>query len=488
MEEVSEINLLRVSTVKPAMPTESKRMFLSAFDLMWRGLKSVERILFFKTSCNEFDETVERLKSSLSSILVHFYPLAGRLAFGDEQERLEIDCNDEGVLFFEASTNLHFHDLEISEFEFRPVFKRLVPALRHYQENELPLLSIQVTAFNGGGICIGTRLHHIVADGNSYWHFMQSWAECCRGVPISRYPEHKRDFFRHSNIIKNTSNIGAADRKCTFHESKEAQRKSCKTDGETQNLQPQMPGHQNESSETKLLDSNQMYKINEVDRPVEKGNQPKDLIYKTFHCSKEMIQKQKAQAEKNGNQAFSSFVTVAAHFWRCIVKARQIPDEWPVSMLLLVDVRNRANPPLSSAYFGNCVQITFANSTARELLSQIVSFACSLIKEAVNKCTEESLINVIKWEESNWRNKDRKKPEKDPMRERCTVHVVSSPRFPVYEVDYGWGRPVNVQAASMNEIGPMVLFPGRDGGGTMDISTCLPLSQMMSSIPCLLDL
>lgn len=337
---------------------------------------------------------------------------------------------------------------------------------------------MQVTAFNGGGICIGTRLHHIVADGNSYWHFMKSWADFCRGAPISRYPEHKRDFFRLSNNIINPSNIAAEDSKCTFHESKQAQSKSCKTDGETQHLPSQMPDHKNESSETKLLDSNQIYKIDDVSRPLEKGNQPKDLIYKTFHCSKEMIQKQKAQAEKNGNQVFSSFVAVAAHFWRCIVKARQIPDEGPVGMLLLVDSRNRANPPLSPAYFGNCVQITFANATARELLSQTVSFACSLIKEAVNKCTEESLINMIKWEESNWQDKEREKPEKRPMRERCTVHVISSPRFPVYEVDYGWGRPVNVQAASMNEIGAMVLFPGRDGGGTMDISTCLPQSQM----------
>ncbi|KAH9292374.1 hypothetical protein KI387_042436 [Taxus chinensis] len=472
MTEVADINLVRISTVKPAVLTESKRMFLPALDLLWCIVSPVERILFYNISCSKFDAIVERLKSSLSTVLVHFYPLAGRLASGDQQNRLEIDCNDRGVPFVEAYADLNFSDLQISKFESRPIFKRLVPASLPDEKDDQLLLSVQVTSIHGGGICIGTRLNHVVADGNSYWHFMQSWAECCRGAPISRYPEHKRYFFKLSNTSDNVNNTTATDNEFTFDGSKHAQ---SKTDKETQQLQSQMPSHENESSDTKPLNSNQMSKSIEESGADEKGNETRDLICKTFHFSKEMIQKQKARAEKHGNQTFSSFVVVAAHFWRCMVKAREIPDEEPVYFFVLVDSRNRVNPPLSPAYFGNCIQIAASNATARELLSQTVSFASGLIKEAVNRCTEKNLMSMINWVESNVHSMD---AEINSIRERYIVNVVSSPRFPVYEVDYGWGKPLNVQAAAIDEIGAMVLFPGREGGGTIDITTCLPLSQM----------
>jgi len=63
---------------------------------------------------------------------------------------------------------------------------------------------------------------------------------------------------------------------------------------------------------------------------------------------------------------------------------------------------------------------------------------------------------------------------------RYGVNVVSSPKFLVYEIDYGWGSPVSVQAESISEIGGMVLFPGRDteGGKGIALSTCLPRHQM----------
>jgi len=53
-----------------------------------------------------------------------------------------------------------------------------------------------------------------------------------------------------------------------------------------------------------------------------------------------------------------------------------------------------------------------------------------------------------------------------------------SPKFPVYEVDHGWGRPLSVQAAFLPEIGQMMLFPGREGGKSIAVSTKLPRHQM----------
>jgi hypothetical protein len=57
------------------------------------------------------------------------------------------------------------------------------------------------------------------------------------------------------------------------------------------------------------------------------------------------------------------------------------------------------------------------------------------------------------------------------------VNVANSPKYPVYDIDYGWGKPLNVQFANINKIGEMVLFPGRDGG-SIDLSTLFPRHHM----------
>lgn len=51
--------------------------------------------------------SLDRLKSSLSRVLVDYYPLAGRLRTRnsvsvDDDHKLEVDCNGEGAVFAEA--------------------------------------------------------------------------------------------------------------------------------------------------------------------------------------------------------------------------------------------------------------------------------------------------------------------------------------------------------------------------------------------------
>ena len=61
------------------------------------------------------------LKEALSKTLVPFYPMAGRLG-SDENGRLDIICNAEGVLLIEAETTSTIDDLG----DFVPSLKLLV--------------------------------------------------------------------------------------------------------------------------------------------------------------------------------------------------------------------------------------------------------------------------------------------------------------------------------------------------------------------------
>ena len=85
---------------------------------------------------------METLKAALAKALVHFYPLAGRVAL-DEDGRLEIQCTGEGSLFvvaWSAST------LDIVLCDFRPseeMRQLLVPSV---ESTECMCIMLQVVS------------------------------------------------------------------------------------------------------------------------------------------------------------------------------------------------------------------------------------------------------------------------------------------------------------------------------------------------------
>lgn len=111
--------------IKPSKPTPKKRLWNSNLDLLVANIH-ILTVYFYKPngSSNFFDTRI--LKEALSNVLVSFYPMAGRLA-KDEQGRLEINCNGEGVLFVEAETDSSIDDFD----DFTPSLelRRLVPAV-----------------------------------------------------------------------------------------------------------------------------------------------------------------------------------------------------------------------------------------------------------------------------------------------------------------------------------------------------------------------
>ncbi|XXG45746.1 hypothetical protein AAC387_Pa02g0743 [Persea americana] len=92
------------STIKPAAPTPKHRLWLSDLDLF--SPSTHPPIVYFYKPNNPNTTTSfspDIMKNGLSRTLVHFYPLAGRLRY-DESGRLEIDCNEAGVIFYEVES------------------------------------------------------------------------------------------------------------------------------------------------------------------------------------------------------------------------------------------------------------------------------------------------------------------------------------------------------------------------------------------------
>jgi hypothetical protein len=462
-----KVKVSRVSTVAPAIPTVKHSMFLSAIDIACLPFKNMGMLLFYKTPVvtaeKDLPTMVEKLKRSLSLVLVDFYPFAGRLDIkGGESGRPEIDCNDGGVEFFEASIDMAFEDVEINNFPQKNFFRELVQT-RHGND-DASLLSIQVTAFQRGGICIGANFHHVIADGNSFWHFMKCWAECSRELPVSKNPHHMRTVFKRDNENRAIPNIYSRAEEVVTDLIKEAQIFRFVQENS-------LPIKYSEINASAGIDSLENTKNGIIGKSIEEET---NLEISTFLFSEKIIHDLK---ERSG--ASTSFVAVAAQFWRCVMKAREVPEKEPVYFATPADCRGRVKPSLPPTYFGNCLCLCIARTTAKNLLGQDISFAAALIQEVIYSCASEvQLNNFVDFLESQLGSCN-----KDPLSfgnlfSSYTVMAAMSPKFPVYQIDHGWGRPLSVQSAFFNLIGGMMLFAGRGEGRSIAVSTRLPHRQM----------
>jgi len=295
---------------------------------------------------------------------------------------------------------------------------------------------------------------------------MKCWAECSRGFPISNKPDHMREIFKLDEKICAMPNVSWRAEEVVTDRINEAQIFKFMRD----DLLPLYQSEINVSTGDATMEN-----INESSAQMIKSmKDDTDVEMCTFHFSEEMVGKLKERT-----QASSSFVAVNAHFWRCLTKAREVPENELVDISVLADMRGRIKRPLPPTYFGNCLCVGFAWTSAKQLLGQDVSFAASLIQELINSCTTEmQLNNMIDWVYTNQSCVFSKLIETLGAG-RYYATVASSPKFPVYEIDHGWGKPLNVQPPYLN-IGVISLIGGIDknGGRTIDVSTCLPRHRM----------
>lgn len=141
-----EIQIKESTTVRPAEETPKHCLRLTNLDL-FLGTSHVPTVYVYRrpNDCSNFFDA-DALKEALSKVLVPFYPVAGR--FGkDENGRMEVKCNAEGVLFVEAEASCVIDDLGDS---FTPSLKlqQLVPKVDTKDIYSYPLLLLQVLPFS----------------------------------------------------------------------------------------------------------------------------------------------------------------------------------------------------------------------------------------------------------------------------------------------------------------------------------------------------
>ncbi|KAJ3688294.1 hypothetical protein LUZ61_017458 [Rhynchospora tenuis] len=433
---LNSLKIIDTSRVAPApasgLAPKSVSVPLIFFDVGWLPAGTVDWLFFYQhpNSTSEFlSSLLPFLKSSLTLTLKPYYPLAGNLRRVDgTDDRFAIHYSDgDSMLFTVAECDGRFEELAAEHARKASHLQCLVPQLEKV-DGVQPVFAIQVTLFPNQGIVIGTTVHHAACDGSSSMQFMHDWAALCR----SRGLINPQGPFIERTLIPDPSDLYSL-----FYK-----------------------------------DYSDFLK-NSPDGTVVASAVADDIILATFKLSREQILKLKrlalAKAEERNTSFHCSTVVVAfAYTWVCFVRTKGRESK-RASMLFSVDLRNRLQPPVPKEYFGNCLASCRAVLETRDLIKE-EGFA--LAAKAIGKEIERMNRDVIKGAE-NW-------PKKFFALWTGTfvLSVAGSPKFKVYEVDFGFGRPAKVDIFSVAKTGALAITESREEEGGVEITLGLPRAEM----------
>lgn len=396
-------------TVIPNESTPNGSLWLSDNDQVVR-LSHASTIYIYKA--NPKIGAIERMRDSLSKMLVHYYPVAGRLRW-KEGGRLELDCNAKGVTLLEAQSTKTLAEYE--DFSPKETIKDLIPMVDYTQPiEELPLLLVQLTRFYGTdqGVAIGVSLSHPLADGLACVRFINTWAKVARG-DILEFDELFPVLYR--SILKSPHPSSAP-----------------RFDHPELKPLPLMLGSSNNIAE-----------------------QEKKTTVVTLKLTSEQVQKLKNkandQSQKEGSRPYSTYEAIVAYIWRCASKARQLDNLQPTLVRFIVDIRNRLNPPLPKNYFGNAYAPTVTPTCyIGDIISNPLSYAAQKIREAVDLIKNEyirSQQDYIRGQKQLYHIRSSfqfqgEHRQNSPFYGNPNLSIVSWMHMPWYEADFGWGKPM----------------------------------------------
>ncbi|KAI3886667.1 hypothetical protein MKX03_036912 [Papaver bracteatum] len=138
---------------------------------------------FSKTFDGQYLDAAHALKLGLAKVLVHYYPIAGRLIL-NEKNKFAINCTGEGALFIEAEADCTLEEIGDLTQPNPTTFKKLV------------------TKFKCGGFTLGLSQNHTVFDGVGAMEFVISWGEVTRGFPLTKPPFLDRTILKARTPLK----------------------------------------------------------------------------------------------------------------------------------------------------------------------------------------------------------------------------------------------------------------------------------------------
>ncbi|KAK4778168.1 hypothetical protein SAY87_018355 [Trapa incisa] len=404
------------------------------------------------------------IRLGLSRALTYFPPLAGRL-ITDHKGHVYITCNDAGAELLHArADNMSVADILLPKHVPKSVNKLFaLDRTVSYEGHFKPILAVQVTELSDG-VFIGCSVNHAVMDGTSFWNFFNTFADVCRdGVRrVSSVPDFSRESVLISPAILKLPDGG-----------------------------PTVSFNQNESLKERIFSFSResILQIKDKVNVTQYGNGSVDAVEilgklgnDPYYYASSGKLGNGAVSRREGNfeteRQISSFQSLCALLWRSITRARRLLPNKTTTLRMAVNVRHRLEPKLEMSYFGNAIQSVPVQAAAGDVLSRGLRWCAERLNEGVAAHGDGAVRRLLE----DWKREPRCFPLGNP--DGASITVGSSPRFPMYENDFGWGRPMAVRSGRANKFdGKISAFPGREGDGSVDLEVVLA-PDTMEAVEC----
>ncbi|XP_074299416.1 putative acetyltransferase At3g50280 [Silene latifolia] len=463
-----DVTLVSKSTVFPPQISAMVNLKLSVSDLPMLSCHYIQKGLLFTRPPLPSSAVLSLLKHSLSSALSLFPALAGRLKT-NTAGYVYITCNDAGVDFLHAAAkHVYISDI-LAQKDVPDVVKQFFAydGVVSYNGHFQPLLAVQVTEL-ADGLFIGVSVNHAVVDGTSLWNFFNIFSEVCRGVKkINKSPEFSRNSVLISPAILTVPDGGLV---VTFDESEPLRERIFSFSREAiLRLKSKVNCKKLDEDIISAVELLGKQSNDPLKEPI-KASKFENWLRNAVTVSKPQIRN---ETDLTDQAEVSSFQSLCALLWRCVTRARKMNVSKTTTFRMAANCRHRLEPKLDPLYFGNAIQSIPTVATVGHVLSRDLRWAAEQLNnnvkahgnEAVRKC-------VLDWES---------KPRTFPLGnfDGGIITMGSSPRFPMYDNDFGWGRPVAIRSGRANKFdGKISAFPGREGGGSVDLEVVLSPETM----------
>ncbi|KAL2234342.1 vinorine synthase-like [Sesamum indicum] len=417
MDFAGSVHVISKELIKPSTPTPDhlKTLNLSVLDQLSPPVY-ISLIFFY-----EADE-LKGLASGtdqgeicrhLKQSLSNTLTLFYPLAGKIDPESFTVYCDDGGVEFVEARANARLREV-VQDAKLEEFQKYLpVDPLGGIYVGEGTLFMVQINFFDCGGVAVAACVSHLVADGSSLVDFMNAWAATCRGENPKTAPE-----------------FGV--------------------------LRRYFPARD-------LSDSN-------ISPSLLMGNDK--LVTKRIVFDKEKLAALKQAAATGDVRDPTRVEAVSAFVLKHFIENNPLDAKKSLLAGHVVNIRSRASPPLENT-FGNGFFTAAAEFSHQHLLHAPEPHELvSKLRRAI-RTIDDKYIRETEREDRYLSDLGRLC---DLISEgEAEVFLFSSwCRFPMYEVDFGWGKPVWACTTALLVNNLAILMSTRDGNGVEAWINLLP--------------
>lgn len=422
-----KVELLSTELIKPctSTPRSLRDYNISIVDEL-SPVMNIPAILYYPTDIHsggkENDTGISkcmRLKKSLSKVLTRFYPFAGRYM----KDAYMVDCSDQGAEFVEAKVDIRLDQLigQGKNMKVELLNSLLPRPIGAGDEVTDPLLAVQLSIFACGGCAIGVLSSHRIADMSTTTTLIKEWATDAK-LLLGGFDES--DHVAVSPIWNSASLF---------------------------------PGQKLSGLPLGLTRA----KENVADHKI---------VTKKFYFSKSAIAKIREKARLDSSS--ESLPTRVQSLWgilgKAIIDIYVANPETPRRFLIVqaMNMRERTDPPIPKNQCGNLYLGSTAQSVAGEKgveFQGLVNLLTRSVKRDVELCkmllSAENGGQLI----SQGFNEVIKSLSDPEISSVCLF--TDWCKFPFYEADFGWGKPVWVSSVNVPLRNIVYLLSDKSGEG-----------------------